>query len=60
MAAAGQAGTRVEPTSRRLLASKPRALVIRLFGRREVGGKLDESLERLAQVTSRSRPDSTS
>jgi uncharacterized protein YndB with AHSA1/START domain len=53
-------GTRVRLTSRQLPASKPRGLVIRLFGGREIGGKLDGSLERLAQLTSRSRPDSTS
>jgi uncharacterized protein YndB with AHSA1/START domain len=53
-------GTRVRLTSRQQPASRPRGLVIRLFGGREVGGKLDGSLERLAQLTSRSRPDSTS
>ncbi len=43
-------------TSRQVPASRPRGLVIRLFGKREVGGKLDGSLERLAQVSSRARP----
>src|SRR3954469_991589 len=57
---AGADATRVRLTSRQVPASKPRGLVMRAFGTREVGGKLDGSLERLAQVTSRSRPDSTS
>jgi uncharacterized protein YndB with AHSA1/START domain len=57
---AGDDATRVRLTSRQLPASKPRGLVMRLFGTREIGGKLDASLDRLAQVTSRSRPDSTS
>ena len=48
-------GTRVRLTSRQVPASKPRGLVIRLFGSREIGGKLDGSLERLAQVTSHAR-----
>jgi uncharacterized protein YndB with AHSA1/START domain len=52
--------TRVRLTSRQLPASKPRGLVMRLFGGREIGGKLDDSLDRLGQVTSRSLPDSTS
>ena len=43
-------GTRVRLTSRQLPASKPRGLVIRLFGKREIGGKLNTSLDRLAQV----------
>jgi uncharacterized protein YndB with AHSA1/START domain len=47
---AGGQATRVRLTSRQLPASKPRGLVIRLFGKREIGGKLDESLERLARV----------
>ena len=50
---AGAQATRVRLTSRQVPASRPRGLVIRLFGSREVGGKLDGSLERLAQVSSR-------
>jgi hypothetical protein len=56
----GGAGTRVRLRSRQLPASRARGLVMRLFGSREIGQKLDESLERLDQVTSRSRPVSTS
>jgi uncharacterized protein YndB with AHSA1/START domain len=57
---AGAGGSRVRLTSRQRPASRPRGLVIRLFGGREIGGKLGESLERLDQLTSRSLPDSTS
>ena len=53
-------GACVRLTSRQIPASRPRGLVIRLFGKREVAGKLDESLERLGQLTSVSCPDSTS
>src|SRR5215208_2249065 len=42
-------GTRVRLTSRQVPASRPRGLVIRLFGKREIGGKLGASLQRLAQ-----------
>ena len=52
---AGAQATRVRLTSRQVPASRPRGLVIRLFGSREVSGKLDGSLERLAQVSSRAR-----
>jgi uncharacterized protein YndB with AHSA1/START domain len=41
--------TRVVLHSRQSPAGPLRGLVIRLFGRREVAGHLDESLERLAQ-----------
>ena len=44
------AATRVRLTSRQVPASRPRGLVIRLFGSREIGGKLDGSLERLAKL----------
>jgi len=47
---AGGRLTRVRLTSRQVPASKPRGLVIRAFGKREVGGKLDGSLERLAAL----------
>ena len=47
---AGGRLTRVRLTSRQVPASKPRGLVIRAFGKREVGGKLDASLERLAAL----------
>jgi len=47
---AGGRLTRVRLTSRQVPASKPRDLVIRAFGKREVGGKLDASLERLAAL----------
>src|SRR5829696_3537975 len=47
---AGGDSTRVRMISRQLPASKPRGLVIRAFGMREVGGKLDGSLERLAAL----------
>jgi len=40
--------TRVSLRSQQEPASRLRGLVIRLFGRREVAGKLDESLDRLA------------
>jgi uncharacterized protein YndB with AHSA1/START domain len=49
-------GTHVRLTSRQLPASKPRGLVIRLFGKREIGGKLDCSLEQLAQAAGRNPP----
>ena len=49
----GSASTRVRLTSRQVPASRSRGLVIRLFGRREVGGKLDGSLERLARLAAR-------
>jgi uncharacterized protein YndB with AHSA1/START domain len=42
--------TRVVLRSRQTPASPLRGLVIRLFGRREVAGHLDRSLERLARV----------
>jgi len=45
--------TRVRLTSRQVPASKPRGLVIRVFGKREIGGKLDGSLERLADFAGR-------
>ena len=48
--------TRVRLTSRQVPASRPRGLVIRLFGKREIGGKLDGSLDRLAMVAGRNPP----
>jgi len=50
---AGGRLTRVRLTSRQVPASKPRGLVIRAFGKREVGAKLDGSLERLAELARR-------
>ena len=50
---AGAEATRVRLTSRQVPASKPRGLVIRVFGKREVGGKLDGSLKRLAGLAGR-------
>jgi uncharacterized protein YndB with AHSA1/START domain len=44
----GPAATRVRLRSQQEPASPLRGLVIRLFGRREVAGKLEESLDRLA------------
>ena len=44
----GAAATRVTLRSEQEPASPLRGLVIRLFGRREVAGKLEESLDRLA------------
>jgi uncharacterized protein YndB with AHSA1/START domain len=44
----GPARTRVTLRSQQEPASPLRGLVIRLFGRREVAGKLEESLDRLA------------
>ena len=50
---AGGDSTRVRLTSRQVPATKPRGLVIRVFGKREIGGKLDGSLERLAGLAGR-------
>jgi uncharacterized protein YndB with AHSA1/START domain len=44
----GAAATRVALRSQQEPASPLRGLVIRLFGRREIAAKLDESLDRLA------------
>lgn len=43
-------GTRVRLESRQVPAGPVRGLVIRLFGKREVAGHMDRSLERLARV----------
>jgi uncharacterized protein YndB with AHSA1/START domain len=43
-------GTHVRLVSRQQPASRPRGLVMRLFGTREVAGHLDRSLARLAEV----------
>jgi len=45
-----QGGTTVRLHSRQTPATKPRGLVIRLFGRREVAGHLKKSLARLAEL----------
>lgn len=44
----GAGGTRVTLSSEQEPASRLRGLLIRLFGRREVAAKLEESLDRLA------------
>jgi uncharacterized protein YndB with AHSA1/START domain len=43
-------GTRVRLVSRQQPASRPRGIVMRLFGTREVAGHLERSLARLAEV----------
>lgn len=44
------AGTRVRLVSRQRPATRPRGVVVRLFGAREVAGNLERSLARLAEV----------
>jgi uncharacterized protein YndB with AHSA1/START domain len=43
-------GTRVRLRSVQVPASHPRGLVMRAFGRREIAGRLEESLDALAQA----------